>query len=78
MVNMKSYKEKLNKMQKVEKFKEDCKLKEQNDPDRICGNIWFNGTEEQRKAFSGGTAGRGRDEKPPKKWWDDCVAKVGK
>lgn len=49
----------------------------QNDPTRICGNIWFNGTEAQRGAFGGGTEGRGRDEKPPAAWWDDCIATIG-
>jgi len=48
------------------------------DPDAVCGDIWFNGTDEQRGGFKGGTAGRGRDEKPPKAWWDDCISKVGK
>ncbi len=49
----------------------------QDDPDRICGNLWFNGTEEQRESHGDGTEGRGRDEKPPKAWWDDCVASIG-
>jgi len=53
-------------------------LKKQDDLDRICGDIWFNGTEAQRSGFSGGTGGRGRNEKPPKAWWDDCTSSVGK
>lgn len=40
-------------------------------PAEICGAIWFDGNETQREAFGGGTEGRGRDEKPPKDWWDD-------
>ncbi len=50
----------------------------QDDPDRICGNIWFNGTEAQRAGFGDGTEGRGRDGKPPKKWWDACIANISK
>lgn len=41
------------------------------DPQEVCGDIWFNGTPEQRAAFEGGTSGRGKDEKPPGAWWDD-------
>ena len=41
------------------------------DPAAVCGEIWFNGTDEQREAFKGGTQGRGRDEKPPEAWFDD-------
>jgi hypothetical protein len=46
------------------------------DPAKVCGNIWFNGTEEQRKSMGKGTEGRGRDEHPPKAWWDECINKV--
>lgn len=48
------------------------------DPAAVSGNIWFNGTDEQRAGFSGGTAGRSRDERPPKEWWDDCMAQTAK
>ena len=48
------------------------------DPAAVCGNIWSNGTAAQRAGFAGGAAGRGSDEKPPKAWWDDCMAHVGK
>jgi hypothetical protein len=58
------------------KYKED--KKQVRDPAAVCGNIWFNGTEEQRGSFEGGTGGRGRDEKPPKAWMDDCLSTVGK
>lgn len=52
--------------------------KQAQDPGAVCGQLWFNGTETQREAFSGGTAGRGRDEAPPKAWMDDCIAHVSK
>lgn len=48
----------------------------QNDPDRICGNLWSNGTESQRESFGDGAEGRERNEKPPAAWWDDCQAKT--
>jgi len=60
----------------VEKIEGD--IMKQRDPAAVCGEIWFNGTEEQRGAFSGGTQGRGRDEKMPKEWMDDCIATIGK
>jgi hypothetical protein len=60
-------------MRKVEKENETLK---QDDPARVCGDIWFNGTEEQRSAF-GSTEGRGRDERPPKEWFNSCKLKVG-
>lgn len=41
------------------------------DPASVCGFLWFHGTQAQREAFGRGTEGRGRDEKPPKRWWDD-------
>lgn len=50
----------------------------QNDPDRICGDIWFNGTEAQRAGFGDGTEGRLRSHKPPEKWWNACIADVSK
>jgi hypothetical protein len=40
------------------------------DPAAVCGHLWFHGTDKQRSAF-GPTEGRGRDERPPKKWWDN-------
>ena len=46
------------------------------DPPAACGNIWFNGTDEQRAAFGKGTEGRDRGDKPPKAWFDDCVANL--
>lgn len=51
-------------------------IKAAQDPAAVCGAIWFHGTDAQRESFAGGTAGRGRDEKPPADWWDDCIAKV--
>ncbi len=46
------------------------------DINAVCGAIWFHGTERQRDAFGGGTEGRGRDESPPRAWWDDCTTKL--
>jgi len=46
------------------------------DPAAVCGDLWFNGTDQQRSAFAGGSAGRGRTEKPPEAWWNDCLAKI--
>ncbi len=50
----------------------------QNDPDRICGQLWSHGTPAQREAFGGGTEGRGQDDRPPAAWWGDCVGSVAK
>lgn len=60
----------------VEINKDELERLDQGDPKRICGEMWFNGTEKERQAF-GSTEGRGRDEHPPKAWWDKCIAKVG-
>lgn len=46
------------------------------DPAAVCGSIWFHGTRNQRAAFGKGTEGRGRDEHPPKAWWNDCIRKI--
>lgn len=46
------------------------------DPDSVCGQMWFHGTDAQRGGFGKGAEGRVRDEKAPKAWWDDCVSKV--
>lgn len=43
----------------------------------VCGDIWHNGSDEQRSSFTGGTQGRSRDEKPPDEWFQDCEDKVG-
>jgi len=48
----------------------------QDDEERICGELWFNGTEGQRGAFGNGTEGRGTDEAPPENWWDDCISTI--
>lgn len=50
---------------------------QQNDEDRVCGDLWFNGTSDQRSAFGNGTEGRGRDERPPQAWWEDCQETIG-
>jgi hypothetical protein len=50
----------------------------QDDPARICGNIWAHGTDAQRAGFGSGPEGRKPGEHPPKAWWDDCAAKVAK
>lgn len=47
------------------------------DPNAVCGDLWFHGTDDQRGAFGSGTEGRDRSEHPPKAWFDDCVAHVG-
>jgi len=51
-------------------------VSKQNDPDRICGDLWFNGTDAQREAFGSGTEGRARDDVPPDAWWDDCLSTI--
>lgn len=62
--------------EKLKKLEEKIVTEQAKDPGAVCGNIWFNGTDEQRGSFAGGTKGRGRDEKPPKEWMDDCSSKV--
>ena len=52
------------------------KLQEIRDPDAVCGDIWFNGTDEQRGSFGEGTEGRGRDEQPPDAWFTDCLSTI--
>lgn len=47
------------------------------DPAAVCGSLWSQGTETQRRGFAGGTEGRGPGEKAPSAWWDDCVEKIG-
>lgn len=55
----------------------DSKLEDkQNDSSRICGYLWFHGTDAQHNAFGNGDEGRGTDEKPPKAWWDDCISTI--
>ena len=74
----KKYQDSIGKKPEVVKVAEEGSVeKAQDDPDRICGDIWFNGTDAQRAGFGDGMEGRSRDEKAPKKWWDSCVAKIG-
>lgn len=41
--------------------------------EEVCGNIWYNGSDDQREIFGGGTEGKTTDEQPPEEWWDDCI-----
>ncbi len=56
----------------------DGEEEKQRDPAAVCGGLWFNGTDKQRSAFGKGTEGRGREEKAPEAWMDDCVDTIGK
>lgn len=47
------------------------------DARKICSDIWENGGQAQRTQFGIGTEGRNRGEKPPKRWWADCLIRAG-
>lgn len=65
---------KLVKQDVIDEYRED----KQDDPDKICGNIWWNGTPSQREAFGNGPEGRNPDddERAPEEWWEDCTREV--
>lgn len=68
--------EALAQLRAIEANKMEENTTKQDDPDRICGFIWNDGTDKQRGAFGSGTEGRGRNEKAPEAWWNDCTATI--
>ncbi len=52
--------------------------KQPRDPGAVCGNLWSNRHDDYAGSFGNGAEGRSADERPPKSWFDDCLAHVSK
>lgn len=48
----------------------------QDDPQAVCGDLWFHEYDTYADSFGNGGEGRGPDERPPESWWNDCVATI--